>query len=111
MFINLTFYYFDMVKLEILNKDGSLDKLVEIDGSKNILDQMIDNGSSVIFGCFGGSCGSCKCKIESGEELIDKEAVRPAVLKGMKEKDFMPCIAKLKANINCSSTIRIKKYL
>jgi len=99
-----------MVKLEILNKDGSSEKIVEVDSSKNLLDQMIDNGSLVIFGCFGG-CGSCKCQIENGAELINKEAIRPAVLKGMKDDDFMPCIAKLKNNVGEGSIIRVRKYL
>lgn len=85
-----------MIKLKVMNKDNSEQKTIDINDSKNMLDLMLDNDVQIYYGCFGGSCGSCKCSIVDGEEYIDKEAIRPAVLKGLKENEFLPCIAKIK---------------
>ena len=85
-----------MVKVTILNKDGSLDQEVEMNTSKNMLDQALDGKADILFGCFGGSCATCICSIERGEELIDKEGIRSFIYKGLKEKEFLPCIAKIK---------------
>lgn len=85
-----------MVKLTVLNKDNSLQKKIDITDKKNLLDEMLDNDVEIFFGCFGGSCASCKCSIVEGSENIDLEAVRPLVFKGLKENEFLPCIAKIK---------------
>ena len=98
-----------MTKIKIYNKDSSLETQTTITSNKNMLDEMLDQGSQIIFGCFGGSCGSCKCEILKGEELIEKEAIRPIVLKGLNDNEFLPCISKIKESEN--EEIEIRKCL
>lgn len=98
------------VEMKVLEKDGSDSGSCNLTSEKSMLDIALDNNINILFGCFGGSCGTCKCSIEEGEELIDKEATRSAIYGDLKEKEFLPCIAKLKEGID-SGKIVIKKTL
>ncbi len=98
-----------MVKLKILNKDGSEEKTIDISSKQSVLDEMLDNDSKIIFGCFGGSCGSCKCRIISGEKGIEKEGLKKIILKDLNTDEFLPCVAKVKDNYE--EEIIIQKFL
>lgn len=84
------------VKLKVNNKDGSFDKEIEVPNKKSLLDEMLDKNVEVYFGCMGGSCSACKCKILKGMEHIDKEAMGPQVYKDVAEDEVLSCIAKVK---------------
>jgi len=96
------------MKLSIYNKDNSLEKEIECNSEKTLLDQMLVNNSSIHTGCFGGSCGACKCEIIEGEKFIDREAIKLAVYKDLKNNQVLPCIAKLKENVK-DGEVKLKK--
>ncbi len=50
-------------KLKIHNKKGEFEQEIILSGKRSLLDDMLDNGAQVFFGCMGGSCSACKCKI------------------------------------------------
>jgi len=100
------------VKLIVYDKNNKIDSETNLDinSKKNILDQALDNNSGILFGCFGGSCGTCKCKILEGKDLINKSGTRAPVYGDLAEDDFLPCIATLNDEVKKGKII-IKKYL
>ena len=100
-----------MTKLKIYNKDNSLLNQIQINSKDDILKQILNNDLQIYYGCLGGSCGACACTITKGKEHIEKEATKKAVYKGLKENEFLPCIAKIKENVNKNEIIEIKKKL
>lgn len=98
------------VKLVVRNKDGSFDKEFVVPNKKSLLDEMLDNGVDVYFGCMGGSCSACKCKIIKGMDKIDREYMGPQVYKDVKDDEVLSCIAKVKDEID-DTEIEIQKAL
>ena len=98
-----------MVKLKIYNKDNSFLNEIKLNSKEEILNQLINNNIEIFYGCMGGSCGACASTILKGEEHIDKEARKPAVFKGLKDKEFLPCIARVKEDND--EIIEIRKRL
>lgn len=100
-----------MNQLKIYNKDQSYLAQIKLNKEQTILKQLIENNIQIFYGCMGGSCGACACRIISGEENIDKEAKKKAVFKGVKKGEFLPCIAKIKNNLEQDKIIEIIKKL
>lgn len=100
-----------MVQLKIYNKDNSFLSQIDLNTRDDILKQLLDNNIQIFYGCMGGSCGACISTIEKGEEHINKEGRKSAVYKGLKEREFLPCIATIKENLNENEIIEIKKRL
>jgi len=100
------------LKISILDKNNKFEKDIYIKKpNRSILDNMLDEDIQIFYGCMGGSCGACKCEIIEGEEFIDKEGIRPKIYKGTTGKEFLPCVAKIKPNIDENAKITIKKIL
>lgn len=100
------------IKITILKKNNSLEKDIYIKKpNRSILDNMLDENIEIFYGCMGGSCGACKCEIIEGEEFIEKEGIRSKIYKAIQGKEFLPCVAKLKNNVEENSKITIKKLL
>ncbi len=99
-----------MAIIKVYNKDLTLAGEISSDEKQSILDTAIDNDISILFGCCGGSCGTCKCEIIKGKEYIDKEAIRKTVYSDVKENEFLACIAKVKPNTN-EKIIEIRKCI
>ena len=78
---------------------------------KSILAILLDNQVDIYYGCMGGSCSSCVCELISGAEFIDKEGLHPQIYKGIKEGDFLSCIASVKEGIDESAVITVKTKL
>lgn len=97
-------------KLKIHSKTGTFEKEIELSGKRSFLDDMLDNGVQVFFGCMGGSCSACKCRITKGLDKIDKEAVGPQRYLDVKENEILSCITKVKENVD-GETIEIEKVL
>ncbi len=96
------------IKITVYNKDGSFNK--EFQGTSDIalLDQLIEENTDIYYGCMGGSCSACKCKILKGMEHIDKEGFGKQVYQGVKENEVLSCITKIKDK-DCE--IEIEKVL
>ena len=100
------------VKITIIDKNNKFEKDIYIKKlDRSILDNMLDEDINIFYGCMGGSCGACICQIEEGEEFIEKEGIRPKIYKNLKEKQFLPCVAKLKKNMPEDAKIIVKKLL
>ena len=97
-------------KLKIHSKTGEFEREIELGGKRSLLDDMLDNGVQVFFGCMGGSCSACKCRITKGMEKIDKEAMGPQRYKDVKENEILSCIAKVKDDVD-GETIELEKVL
>lgn len=82
-----------MAEVEIKN-DG---KTVKLPDGASLVE--LDGKSSILFACKAGSCGSCKCKVVSGMENLEKpDDVEQAGLAtfGTDPNDRLPCVAKIK---------------
>ncbi len=100
-----------MVKLKLYNRKGDLEGEYQITSKKNILDEVLDNGGEILYGCFGGSCATCISTILSGKEFIDMEGIRAFVYRGLNEDEFLPCIAKIKEDAPVDAVVEIRKRL
>lgn len=100
-----------MAILKVYNKEHNFHKEISINCETSILDQMLDEKVEILFGCFGGSCASCVCEVISGGEHMNIEALKPLVYKGLKENQFLPCIAKLNPNVSDDALIEIRVLL
>ena len=78
--------------------------------AKSLLDIGLDNGVDIKFGCMGGSCSACKCKIIKGENQIDKEGLNKQIYKDVKDDEFLSCIGTVKENKE-DQEIKIKLLL
>jgi ferredoxin len=96
--------------LHVYDKTGKFEKEIILEGKKSFLDEMLDHNIQVFYGCMGGSCSACKCKILSGNEFVDKEAMGPQVYSDVKEDEILSCIAKVKEN-SFGKVIEIQKLL
>lgn len=97
-------------KLKIHDKHGNFEKEISLTGKRSLLDEMLNEGIQIFFGCMGGSCSACKCRVIKGLENIDKEAVGEQRFTGVKEDEILTCIAKVKKNVK-NETIEIEKCL
>ena len=110
-FIKSEFFLSNMVnKLKVHSKEGTFEQEIELGGKRSLLDDMLDNGVNVFFGCMGGSCSACKCKITKGLDKIDKEAMGPQRFKDVKEDEILSCISKVKDDVD-DETIELEKVL
>jgi ferredoxin len=82
-----------MAEVEIKNDA----KTVKLPDNSDLVD--LDGKCSILFACKVGSCGSCKCKVVSGMENLEKpndvEASGLATF-GTDPADRLPCVAKIK---------------
>lgn len=107
-----------MVKLKVYDKDNIEIKTLDLKDEdlvnqrfrrkNSILDLLLNNGVNMFYGCMGGSCSACVCELISGEQFIDKEGIHEQVFKGIKDNEFLTCIASIKEGLNSSDTIEIK---
>lgn len=74
---------------------------------KSILDILLDNNIQIFFGCMGGSCSACVCKVKSGEEFIDREGVGAQIFQGIAKEELLTCIATIRQNLSDSDTIEL----
>lgn len=100
-----------MAILKVYDKKNNFLNEISVDSQKSILDQMLDKGLPILFGCFGGSCGTCLCEIISGKEHLNTSAIRPLIYKGLKENQFLPCIAKINTDAKEEDIIELKIVL
>jgi ferredoxin len=93
-----------MIKINFIDKNEKEIKQIKINKEnlikrrrkKSILEIAIENNIPMKYGCMGGSCGACISKIINGEEYLNIEGMRKLVYKGLKENEFLPCIAQIK---------------
>lgn len=93
-----------VLKVEILNSNGTLNKVILIEESKtynkilkrskSVLDLLLDFNINVYYGCMGGSCGSCILKVIKGKEFLELEYFHGNVFENLLENEFLCCIAK-----------------
>lgn len=97
-------------KAKIYDKNGKFEEEITLSEKKSLLDDMLDNGVQVFFGCMGGSCSACKCRIVKGADLIDKEALGEQRYGDVKENEFLSCITRVKEGVD-NKEIEIEKVL
>ena len=97
-------------KLKVYDKKGNFEQEIELGGKRSLLDDMLDNGINVFFGCMGGSCSACKCKVTKGIEHIDKEALGPQVYTDVADDEVLSCIARAKEGVD-EEEIELEKCL
>lgn len=97
-------------KLKIHNKKGEFEQEIILSGKRSLLDDMLDNGAQVFFGCMGGSCSACKCKITKGIEYIDKEAMGDQRYDDVGDDEVLSCIARVRQDVD-GKDIELNKCL
>jgi ferredoxin len=85
------------------NKEGKVVKTLELKkddlynnrlkSNESILKLFLKNNLDVKYGCMGGSCGTCKSKLEKGQELVNKEGIRNRVYQDVNEDECLICIS------------------
>ncbi len=84
-----------MVKIQVKNADGSLQKEVEILANKRMLSQLEKQWIEIPNACRTGMCAACMCHIQDGGEFIQKDlGWEPAF--PLWEDEVMTCIAWVK---------------
>lgn len=72
-----------MIQITFLNNGG---KVVEAPENSNLLRVSLRGQGGIPFKCGGGVCGTCKCRIESGQEHLD--AVKPKERRHLSEDEL-----------------------
>lgn len=73
----------DTIHIEFLNPPG---QRVEAPRQSNLLRVSLRAQAGIPFKCGGGICGTCKCRIERGQEHLD--AVKPKERKHLSEDEL-----------------------
>lgn len=107
-----------MKELVVYDKEDNLLKTIELTEDvlmnkrfrrkNSMLDILIENDIQIFFGCMGGSCSACKCKIISGREHIDNEGISRQVYKDVKDDEVLSCITTINDNIPDDVKIEVK---
>ena len=106
-----------MTKLILVDKNNNLISAIEIKQAhdkvtlkrqQSILDILLDNQIPAKYGCTGGVCGACICKIIEGEEFIVKEGLHKTAHNKLGGKRFLSCIATIKENTPEDAIIKLK---
>lgn len=61
-FANICLQY----SVRIVNRKGTIDKTIEVEPGKLILDVAEENGMELAYSCRAGACSTCVAKIKSG---------------------------------------------
>ncbi|SAI60993.1 ferredoxin [Bordetella trematum] len=91
-----------MIQVTFLSNDG---KVVEAPENSNLLRVSLRGQGGIPFKCGGGVCGTCKCRIESGQEHLD--AIKPKERRHLSETEIqdgyrMACQTFIKGDITVS---------
>ncbi|SPU49547.1 2Fe-2S iron-sulfur cluster-binding protein [Bordetella trematum] len=91
-----------MIQVTFLSNDG---KVVEAPENSNLLRVSLRGQGGIPFKCGGGVCGTCKCRIESGQEHLD--AIKPKERRHLSETEIqdgyrMACQTFIKGDVTVS---------
>jgi len=82
----------------IINDDGG-DQVATFSGddSASIATQAQDVGVAIPISCGAGACRACVCRVRTGEEFIDSEAIGPQHIE-TEDGEILSCISAIKSN-------------
>jgi len=87
-----------MVKIIIKDSEGNVNSSFEAKQGEAISTQAQEAGSDIPVSCGVGACRTCVCKVESGQEFINPEAINPQVMPPESDDEIFSCIAGIADN-------------
>jgi ferredoxin len=72
-----------VIQITFLSNGG---KVAEVADNSNLLRASLRAQGGIPFKCGGGVCGTCRCRIESGQEHID--GIKPKERKHLTDEDL-----------------------
>jgi ferredoxin len=72
-----------VIQITFLSNGG---KVAEVADNSNLLRASLRAQGGIPFKCGGGVCGTCRCRIESGQEFLD--GIKPKERKHLTDEDL-----------------------